>query len=456
MNTEVKFPQDFLWGSATASYQIEGAVHEDGRGESIWDTFCRQSGAISDGSSGDVACDHYHRYRDDVALMAQLGLKGYRFSIAWPRILPRGTGKVNQAGLDFYSRLVDTLLEHGITPFATLYHWDLPQALQDKGGWTQRAIVDAFVEYTDVISRHLSDRVHNWMTLNEPWVSSFLGYGIGMHAPGVSDRKAYLYTSHHLLLAHGRAVGVLRAHGDSRTKVGIANANAWVHPLTDSPEDIAAARRFDGFFNRWFLDPIYKGEYPPDMIEIIGAENLPIEDGDLKIIAAPTDFLGVNYYTHNIISHNDNFGSLSETLHIQQNMNESAEHTEMGWEVYPEGLYNLLTSIQRNYAPKAIYITENGAAFVDEVTADDQVHDDRRIAYLQSHFAQANRAMQEGVPLKGYFVWSLMDNFEWGFGYTKRFGIVYVDYPTQRRIVKDSGKWYANVIKQNQVALAEA
>lgn len=454
MTTEVKFPQDFLWGTATASYQIEGATDKDGRGASIWDVFCDRPGAISDGSSGDVACDHYHRYPEDIALMAELGLKAYRFSIAWPRILPQGTGQVNQAGLDFYSRLVDTLLEHGITPFATLYHWDLPQALQDKGGWTQRFVTDAFAEYADVISRHLGDRIHNWMTVNEPWVSSFLGYGIGMHAPGVADRIAYLHASHHLLLAHGRAVGVLRANGSSDTKVGIVNANTWAHPLTDSPEDLAATRRFDGFFNRWFLDPVYKGEYPPDMIEIVGAENLPIEDGDLKTISAPIDFVGVNYYTRNIISHNDNFGSLSETLHFQQNMNESAEHTEMGWEVYPEGLYNMLMQIHRDYAPKAIYITENGAAFEDTVTPDGQVHDERRVAYLQNHFAQAHRALQDGAPLKGYFVWSFLDNFEWGFGYTKRFGIVYVDYPTQKRIVKDSGKWYANFIKANQLVLA--
>jgi beta-glucosidase len=275
-----------------------------------------------------------------------------------------------------------------------------------------------------------------------------------MHAPGLTDRIAYLRASHHMLLAHGCAVEVLRTNGNSDTKVGLVNANAWAHPLTDSPENLAATRRFDGFFNRWFLDPIYKGEYPPDMLEIVGAENLPIEEGDLKIISAPTDFVGVNYYTRNIISHNENFGSLSETLHIQQNMNESAEHTEMGWEVYPEGLYNVLTKIHRDYAPKAIYITENGAAFADEVSADGEVHDERRIAYLQNHFAQANRALQEGVPLKGYFVWSFLDNFEWAFGYTKRFGIVYVDYPTQRRIVKDSGKWYANFIKENQLVLA--
>jgi beta-glucosidase len=456
MTTEIKFPQDFLWGSATAAYQIEGATDEDERGASIWDTFCDMPGTIADNSSGDVACDHYHRYREDVALMAQLGLKGYRFSIAWPRILPEGRGKVNQAGLDFYSRLVDSLLEYGVTPFATLYHWDLPQALQDKGGWPERSTVDAFIEYTDAISRHLSDRIHHWMTINEPWVVAFLGYGIGMHAPGINDRKAYLRTSHHLLLAHGRAVGVLRANGDSRTKVGIANAYNWADSLTDSLEDIAAARRFDGFFNRWFLDPIYKGEYPPDMVEILGRENLPVEDGDLQTIAAPTDFLGLNYYTRSIISHNSSFGELSETLHMQQNMNESAEHTEMGWEVYPTGMYKMLTTVHQNYAPKAIYITENGTAFPDEVTADGQVHDDRRVAYLQSHFVQANHAIQEGVPLNGYFVWSLMDNFEWGFGYTKRFGVIYVDYSTQQRIVKDSGKWYANVIKHNQLALAEA
>ncbi len=440
------FPEGFLWGAATAAYQIEGAANEDGRGPSIWDTWSHTPGKVVNNDTGDVACDHYHRYREDVALMSQLGLKAYRFSIAWPRILPEGTGQVNQAGLDFYDRLVDALLAQGIKPFATLYHWDLPQSLQDAGGWTDPCIVEAFVNYADVVSRRLGDRVHHWMTHNEPWVVSFAGYGEGFHAPGVRSRSAFLQAAHYVLLSHGRAVPVLRSNGSAETQVGIVTNLEWVDAASDRPEDQAAARQYEGFFNRWFLDPLFRGEYPADMCELY-REFLPEFDADeVREIAVPLDFLGVNYYSRAVIGAGDGQG----VLQVRREK-PAGEYTEMGWEVYPQGLYNLLVWVHETYAPPAIYVTENGAAFADEVSSNGKVHDPRRTAYLKAHFAQAHRAIQAGVPLRGYFVWSLMDNFEWGLGYTRRFGVIYVDYPTQRRIVKDSGEWYATVIKANAV-----
>lgn len=438
------FPPNFVWGAATAAFQIEGAAQEDGRGVSIWDTFCRTPGKVHNSDTGDVACDHYHRYRDDIALMADLGLQAYRFSIAWPRILPTGTGAVNAAGLDFYDRLVDTLLERGITPYATLYHWDLPQPLQDQGGWVNRATVDAFANYTEVISRRLTDRIKHWMTINEPWCVSLLSYGTGEHAPGMQDWKAALQASHHVLLAHGRAVEVLRANGAEQ--VGIVLNFEWVDAISDSPEDRTAAQRRDGFFNRWFAEPVFLGQYPEDMWAFYGANVPQIHDGDLKIISTPIDFLGVNYYSRSIIGagdHDPHFG-----WRFQASAN---EYTAMGWEVYPEGLYNLLKRIQRDWQPKRILITENGAAFTDELNGGSVVHDERRLAYLKDHFSAANRALHEGVPLTGYFVWSLLDNFEWAHGYSKRFGIVHVDYATQKRTPKQSALWYKDVIQHNAV-----
>lgn len=444
----LRFPEGFLWGAATAAYQVEGAVNEDGRSPSIWDTFSHTPGKITNNDTGDVACDHYHRYAEDIDLMAHLGLKAYRFSIAWPRILPQGTGQVNQVGLDFYDRLVDGLLAKGILPFATLYHWDLPQALQDRGGWPERSIVDAFVSYADVVSRRLGDRVRHWMTLNEPWVISFLGYGNGMHAPGIADEAAFLRAAHHLLLAHGHAVPVLRANSDAQTQIGMVLSLGWVDSASNSPEDQAAARRHDGFFNRWFLDPIFKGAYPDDMVKVFGASMPSVSDEDMRIIATPFDFLGVNYYTRSVVA-------AGQEPPFRPRMERPAgEYTEMDWEVYPLGLYNLLTRLHREYGPRAMYITENGAAFKDELSADGKVIDPRRLAYLRAHFEQAHRAIGDGVPLRGYFVWSLMDNFEWGYGYTKRFGITYIDYPTQRRILKQSGEWYREVIRSNALVPA--
>jgi beta-glucosidase len=440
-----KFPEGFLWGAATASYQIEGAWNEDGKGESIWDRFSHTSGKVQDGDTGDVACDHYHRWQEDIGLMKQLGLKAYRLSVSWPRILPEGTGAINQKGLDFYDKLVDGLLEAGITPFITLYHWDLPQALEDKGGWTNRDTAQAFADYAGVLSKRLGDRVSNWITLNEPWVSAFLGYLEGVHAPGLKDQGKAFAAAHHLLLGHGLAVPVLRSNSAPGAQVGITLSLSPTDPASDSEADKRAARRLENYTNHWFLRPIYKGEYPDELPDYVSGNSIPVEGDDLKVISVPIDFLGVNYYFRNVVSDKTAAGR-SNTASVKV---ENAERTEMDWEVYPQGLYNLLTSLENEYHPGKLYITENGAAFIDEVGADGQVDDPRRVAYLEGHFAAAQRAIQDGVPLKGYFVWSLLDNFEWGFGFSKRFGLIYVDYTTQQRIIKNSGHFYSKVIAAN-------
>ncbi len=434
----VQFPKGFLWGAATASYQIEGAVAEDGRLPSIWDTFSRTPGCVTNGDTGDVACDHYHRYREDAALIAELGVHAYRFSIAWPRVLPLGVGAVNEAGLDFYSRLVDALLENRVTPHLTLYHWDLPQALQDQGGWANRATVDAFVSFADVVSKRLADRVPFWTTLNEPWCSAFLGNLTGEHAPGLHDLQTAVQASHHLMLAHGKAVGVLRANGAQQ--VGIVLNPTHVEAATATPADRAAAWRHDGYINRWWLDPLFRGSYPMDMLEWMGEPE--IQSGDMELINKPIDFLGVNYYQRSVIAEGDDPVLKTRSLHPD------GEYTAQDWEVYPPGLYHMLTRIAREYEVPPLYVTENGAAY-DDVLVDGRVHDEKRRAYLQGHFEQALRAINDGVDLRGYFAWSLMDNFEWAWGYAKRFGIIYVDYATQQRTMKDSALWYQQVIRNN-------
>ncbi len=438
------FPKDFLWGAATASYQIEGATTEGGRGATIWDVFSDTPGKVLNGDTGDVACNHYHLYREDVGLMAQLGLQAYRFSIAWSRILPNGTGTVNEAGLDFYSRLVDALLEKDITPYITLYHWDLPQTLQDTGGWANRATVDAFTNYAEIVARRLGDRVNDWITHNEPWVVAFLGNELGIHAPGLKDLRTATQVGHNLLVSHGMAVRALRSCLKPEAQIGITLNLTHFEAATDSVTDRAAAARQDGYINRWFLDPLFKGAYPADMWELFGSDVPTVADGDFDLITEPIDFLGINYYSRGVIADDPNGGVLKTRSEFPE-----GEYTEMNWEVYPEGLYQLLTNVQNNYNPPALYITENGAAFADEVSADGQVHDERRTAYLQSHFAAAHRAIEDGAKLKGYFVWSLMDNFEWAWGYTRRFGITYVDYTTQKRTLKDSALWYRSVIQEN-------
>jgi beta-glucosidase len=441
-----QFPENFLWGVATASYQIEGAATEDGRGESIWDRFCATPGNVLNGDSGLVACDHYHRYREDVALMRELGVKAYRFSIAWPRILPDGRGQVNPAGLDFYDRLVDALLDAGIEPFVTLYHWDLPQALQDEiGGWGSRETSNAFANYADIVSRRLGNRVQNWITLNEPYVSTFMGHETGRMAPGLKDPRLAWQVSHHLLLGHGLAVPILRANSGPQARVGITLSLTPMYAATASAEDQLAAQLRDGKVNRWFLDPVFKGSYPSDLLTLLGDMAPKAEAGDAGIIAAPLDFLGVNNYYRAIISQGP--GGIPDG--IMQIRPEGAEFTEMGWEVYPRGLYDLLTRLHQDYSIPQYFITENGAAFNDTVSEDGHVHDPRRVQYLHDYLLQAQAAIAGGVPLAGYFAWSLMDNFEWAFGYTKRFGIVYIDYPTQRRIIKDSGYGYRDTIAAN-------
>jgi beta-glucosidase len=452
--TTLQFPPSFVWGVATASYQIEGAAQEDGRGESIWDRFSHTPGKIEDGSTGDVATDHYHRWREDVRLMKDLGLQAYRFSIAWPRILPGGRGQVNQAGLDFYSRLVDELLESGIMPFATLYHWDLPQVLQDAGGWPARDTAEAYVEYANVVSRALGDRVKRWITHNEPWCASILSYQIGEHAPGWHDWPAALAAAHHLLLSHAWAVPVLRENSPG-AEVGITLNFTMATPATDSEADTMAARMLDVYFNRWFTDPLHKGMYPEDMIGayqmqgVLPPGELPfVRSGDMEAISVSTDFLGVNYYTRVVV---DGSQSLTREHVTPEPEPNGVERTEMGWEVYPQGLHDLLVWLHNDYKPPKLYITENGVSYSDGPGADGRVRDERRIRYLRDHFAAARRAMDRGVPLAGYFVWSLMDNFEWAKGYKQRFGVVWVDYTTQERIPKDSALWYRQVIADNAV-----
>ena len=445
----VQFPDQFRWGVATAAYQIEGAANEDGRGESIWDRFCATPGKVLNGDSGLVACDHYHRYQEDVQLMQDLGIKAYRFSIAWPRILPAGRGQVNPSGLDFYDRLVDMLLRAGIEPFVTLYHWDLPQALQDGvGGWVSRETAHAFAKYVDIVSRRLGDRVQRWITLNEPWVSAFIGHETGEMAPGIRDSKLAWQTSHHLLLAHGLAVPILRTNGGPDTRVGITLNLSPIYPATATPEDQSLAQFRDGKANRWFLDPIFRGSYPADVLNLLGEMVPRTEAGDAEIIARPLDFLGINYYFRHIIHHRPGTGPTDFKL-VKP---EGAEFTEMGWEIYPAGLYELLVRMHQQYHVPELYVTENGAAFADTVSGDGRVHDPRRVNYLREHFLQGHAAITAGVPLAGYFIWSLLDNFEWAHGYSKRFGIVYVDYPIQKRIIKDSGRYYHDVIAINGTA----
>jgi beta-glucosidase len=422
------FPPNFLWGVATAAYQIEGAVNEDGRGPSIWDTFSHTPGKTHNGDTGDVACDHYHRWQEDLALMAQLGIQSYRFSIAWPRVLPSGTGKVNAKGLDFYDRLVDGLLARNIVPNATLYHWDLPQALQDKGGWGNRDTAHAFVEYADAVTRRLGDRVALYATFNEPWCIAILGHESGEHAPGFTDRKLALQTAHHILLAHGMALPVLRENAPGAKHGIVLNFNP-AYALDDAEATLQAVTMMDGTFNRWFADPLFLGRYPEDIWTLYGESVPEVLDGDFDVIRRPIDFLGVNYYTRLT------FGGDPGPV----------ERTAMGWEVFPQGLRDLLLRLQRDYKPPLMYVTENGAAY-DDVLVDGQVHDPERVHYLERHIAALAEAIAEGANVQGYYLWSLMDNFEWAKGYSKRFGIIYVDYPTQRRILKTSGRWYADLI----------
>jgi beta-glucosidase len=442
------FPRDFIWGAATASYQIEGAANEDGRGESVWDRFCATPGKVRNGDTGAIACDFYHRYRDDIALIRELGLDAFRFSIAWPRILPEGRGRVNAAGLDFYDRLVDELLGNGIAPYVTLFHWDTPQVLEDAGGWPVRDTVDAFSEYVEAVAGRLGDRVGHWITHNEPWVVSWVGHAWGHHAPGRTSDADALATAHHLLLSHGRAVEILR-RASPQSEVGITLNLDHPYPASESEDDVAAAHWVDGLHNRWFLDPIFRGAYPEDMLDE-WASNMPaIHEGDLETISAPIDFLGVNNYTSPLIGA-DAGGGRSQIVRRAD-----VDRTDMGWEVVPEGLHDLLVRLKRDYDPPAIYVTENGAAFADVRGHDGHIGDPERTAYLEGYVEAAGRAIADGVPLRGYFAWSLLDNFEWAWGYWKRFGLIYIDYATLERIPKGSFYWYRDFIAAHRAADSE-
>jgi beta-glucosidase len=440
----LKFPLHFIWGAITSSYQIEGAWDEDGKGPSIWDTFVHQPGKIERGETANVAVDHYHRWREDLALMAELRLKAYCFSISWPRILPEGVGRVNSAGLDFYDRLVDGLLEKGIDPYVMLYHWDLPQALQDGGGWGRRQTAYDFADYARIVAQRLGDRVSCWVTHNEPMVSSLAGHVTGEHAPGIQDPSIAMRAVHHILLSHGLAMDVLRAELPLASKLGIILNLTPCYPATNREEDRQASHRQDGIYNRLFLDPLLRGEYPPDVLAMLGALFPEILPDDLSIICRPLDFLGVNYYSRAVVRFDPDF----PIIQAAQVLPQESEYSQM-WEIYPPGMYDILMRIHKEYHPAVMFVTENGVCVPDGVDFDGRVRDERRIRYLRDHLAQVHRALEAGAPLQGYFHWTLMDNFEWAYGYRMRFGLVYVDFDSQKRTLKDSGRWYARVIREN-------
>lgn len=464
----VVFPPGFVWGAATASYQIEGATGADGRSPSIWDTFSHTPGRTHNGDNGDVACDHYRRLDEDLDLLAALGVGSYRFSVAWPRVQPDGKGPANPAGLDFYRRLVGGLRDRGIAPTATLYHWDLPQALEDAGGWVARDTAERFAEYAAVVGEALGDGVERWITVNEPWCSSFHGYGNGLHAPGRTDTGAAVAAVHHLLLGHGKAVEALRAGG--ARSVGITLNLVPVRAASEHEADAAAARRMDGYANRMFLDPLFRGRYPSDMAEAFSSARPGlgvVEPGDLEVIGQPLDFLGVNYYSPAIVADPSRLdearraGLVASERHAERVAAElgvarvvraGSDRTAMDWEIEPSGLTDLLVGIARDYPVPPLYVTENGAAFCDYVDPDGRVQDPARVEYLDGHLRAVAQAIGEGVEVRGYFCWSLLDNFEWAYGFAKRFGLVWVDYATGARIPKSSFSWYRDVIAANGLA----
>ncbi len=448
--TQFVFPKNFLWGVAASAYQIEGAWNEDGKGESIWDHFVRQPDRVLNGDRGDVACDHYHRMENDVDLMSELQIPCYSFTISWPRIFPNGKGKINQKGLDFYQRLVDKLLSRNILPKATLYHWDLPQALQQQNGWVRRDCSDWFVDYAELIFRKLGDRVHFWGTINEPWVIAFLGYGKGIHAPGICDATKAYQTAYHLLLAHAKAVQVFRQSG-LNGKIGlILNLNNLL-PISTKEEDILATRRVYAETHQFFLDPIFHGQFPWDFLNWLGPHAPLIKSNDLKLIFQSTDFIGINYYNTDWVKF-DIFGGWLKANLIPY-CAPGWGYTEMGWGINPYGVYTELLNLKENYGNPHIYITENGCAMPDKVDENGIVLDWDRIHYLSAHLFQVARAIQEGINVHGYFVWSIFDNFEWERGFGPRFGLVRVNYETLERVPKQSAYWYREVINNNFIQI---
>ncbi|MEU6534748.1 GH1 family beta-glucosidase [Streptomyces sp. NPDC047000] len=437
-------PHDFLWGTATSAYQIEGAVAEDGRSPSIWDTFSHTPGKIDGDDNGDIACDHYHRWREDIGLMGQLGLNAYRLSVAWPRVLPGGDGTPNPKGLAFYDELIDALLAAGITPSVTLYHWDLPQILQDRGGWPERDTAEHFAAYAALVAARLGDRVTHWTTLNEPLCSAWIGHLEGKMAPGLTDLTAAVRTSYHLLLGHGLATQAIRA-AVPHAEIGIVNNLSTVYAATESPADQAAARRHDGHVNRWWLDPVHGRGFPADMREVYGVE-LPEKPGDLETIAAPLDWLGLNYYMPATVA-DDPRGPAPYTREVRRL---GVPRTHMDWEIDSGAIETLLLRLTDEYGARRLYVTENGSAYPDVVRPDGTVDDPERQAYLVSHLAACASAARKGAPLAGYFAWSLLDNFEWAYGYDKRFGLVHVDYRTQTRRIKGSGHRYADIVRAHR------
>jgi beta-galactosidase len=458
MTSPTRLPADFVWGTATASYQIEGAVSEDGRGPSIWDTFAHTPGKISDGTVGDVADDHYHRYAEDIALMAELGFNAYRFSIAWPRIQPTGTGPANQAGLDFYRKIAETCHEHGITPWATLYHWDLPQTLEDQGGWLNLDTAAAFRDYAALTHDALGDVIQHWITLNEPWCSAFLGYGNGVHAPGKQVGTDAFKAAHHLLLGHGLAMNAMRESRHTDSVLGITLNLYSIRAASDTEVDREAARRTDGIGNRFFLDPVLLGSYPDDVLLDAGLTDWFAErSGDLEVIKAPVDFMGINYYSrHTAAGPEDgvwsdpSVPSAAPGSERVRHVDTGADKTFMGWEIHPDGLVDVVRMVAERSDGLPIYITENGAAYDDPAPVDGQVEDEERRRYFELHTAACADAVEEGLPLKGYFAWSFLDNWEWAFGLSRRFGIVHVDYDTQVRTVKKSGHWFREFLAAQQ------
>ncbi len=435
--TRLTFPDGFVWGSATSAFQIEGAAASDGKSPSIWDVFCRQEGAIADGSNGDVACDHYNRYADDVALIADLGLDAYRFSIAWSRVIPEGTGAVNAAGLDFYDRLTDALLDANVTPVPTLYHWDLPQALGARGGWLARDTAFAFAEYTDAVLERLGDRIDTWTTLNEPFVSANHGYVTGEHAPGHTSVAEGLTASHHLMLAHGLAGERIRSMAPDARLAIVINFTPLA-PATESDADRIATHHRNNLENRWYSDPVGGLGYPADTVAHLEWDQAEVHDGDMALIAAPIDLLGINYYTREMVSDDDSYELPAGT-----------PVNTMGWEIHPPTLGSLLREVDDRYDFPSILITENGAPMPDRIRKNGRIEDDDRLDYIRDHLVEVHRAIADGCPIEGYLVWSLFDNFEWAWGYAPRFGIVEVDFETQQRIPKKSAEWFSRAAITN-------